>query len=267
MTADAKYKSVTACVVNYKTEELTRLCLRSIRRFSGDSVDVVVVDNNSADSSLEYLRSLKWIRLIERGGESIRPGSYAQGSALDIALKETSTEFFLAMHSDVVVRDPAWLDMLMAPMRNDPSVACVGSGKLDDRPEFIQFIRRMTDLKRLIRAVSGKEEKQFYIRAICALYRTEVLKKEGLSFAANTDAGITCGQQVYIDLMAKGYRTVAIPDREMIRKIWHLAHATMVLNPEFKVRRRTQQKCRRQIEELFSTPLVKELREDASLDR
>ena len=67
----------TICIVNYKTEELTRLCLRSIRKFTEAPYQVVVVDNDSNDSSLEYLRSLDWITLIERPGEVVRSGSWA----------------------------------------------------------------------------------------------------------------------------------------------------------------------------------------------
>jgi hypothetical protein len=177
------------------------------------------------------------------------------------------TKFFLALHSDVIVRDPGWLDMLMQPIDKDPSVACVGTGKLDDRPQILQFIKKITDVKKLLRTLTGKPEKQFYIRAICALYNTEVLKKEGLSFAANTDSGVTCGQQIYLDLMAKGYKTLPITDKAMMKKIYHLAHATMVLNPEFKVRKHTEEKCRRQLEALFSAPLIKELQKNSSLDR
>ena len=56
----------TICIVNYKTEELTRLCLRAIRKFTKVPYEVVVIDNDSGDGSLKYLRSLKWIHLIER---------------------------------------------------------------------------------------------------------------------------------------------------------------------------------------------------------
>ena len=54
------------CIVNYKTLDFTRLCLRSIRKFTEYPYEIIVVDNNSRDESLEYLKSLKWIRLIER---------------------------------------------------------------------------------------------------------------------------------------------------------------------------------------------------------
>ena len=86
--------STTICIVNYKTEELTRLCLRSIKKFTKSPYKVVVVDNDSGDSSLEYLRSLDWITLIERPGEVVKSGSWAHGTALDKGLEVCDTEYF-----------------------------------------------------------------------------------------------------------------------------------------------------------------------------
>ena len=54
-------------IINYKTPDLTKLCLRLLRKHTDLSkVKIIVVDNDSADESLEYLRKLSWITLIER---------------------------------------------------------------------------------------------------------------------------------------------------------------------------------------------------------
>ena len=58
---------VTILIPNYKTLMLTKLCLRLIRKHTEKSmIHVIVIDNDSNDESTEYLRSLKWIELIER---------------------------------------------------------------------------------------------------------------------------------------------------------------------------------------------------------
>lgn len=44
------------CIVNYKTLDFTRLCLRSIRKFTTYPYEVIVVDNDSRDESLKYIR-------------------------------------------------------------------------------------------------------------------------------------------------------------------------------------------------------------------
>ena len=66
------------CIVNYKTLDFTRLCLRSIRKFTRYPHEVTVVDNDSQDESLEYLKSLEWIRLLERPRRPDDPGGSAR---------------------------------------------------------------------------------------------------------------------------------------------------------------------------------------------
>src|SRR5210317_2109543 len=100
----------TICIVNYKTLDFTRLCLRSIRKFTKYPYEVIVVDNDSQDESLEYLKSLDWIRLIERRAGANEPGGgYAHAAGLDLGLENCNTEFFVSMHSDTFVRKDNWL--------------------------------------------------------------------------------------------------------------------------------------------------------------
>ena len=97
---------VSIILPNYKTPELTRLCLRSIRKYTPhDAVRVIAVDNASADGSLDYLRSLSWIRLIERSSDDIAgmPPALMHTTAMDLALAEVDTPFVLSFHTDTIV--------------------------------------------------------------------------------------------------------------------------------------------------------------------
>ena len=257
-------EKTTICIVNYKTEELTRLCLRSIRKFTKAPYEVVVVDNNSGDSSLEYLRSLNWITLIERTGEDIPKGGWAHGTALNLALKECKTEYFMAMHSDTFIRREGWLQELVANMNS--TTACTGGGKLDLKPAWQVFLKKITDVKALKRRIKNKKEDKFYIRTICALYNTEALHKNSLDFTLKMDEGVTCGKQLYYELLNLGYKTHPVSEWKMADMIYHLAHATMVLNPEFTVRDRTEKKFKKKIKATLATPEVQGIANDASLD-
>jgi len=254
----------TICIVNYKTEELTRLCLRAIRKFTKLPYEIIVVDNDSGDESLEYLRTLDWIRLIERPGEMDKSGGWAHATALDKGLEACNSEFFIAMHSDTFVHKEGWLRELLEYMDND--IACAGGGKLDLKPAWQVFLKKITDFKALIRKFKETKRNDFYIRTICAVYRTEILMKENLRFTLNINNGVTCGKQLYYDLIDKNYKTNEISEWDMAKWIYHLAHATMVLNPEFTVRSRTEKKCRKKIAKILQLPLVKEIMNDASLD-
>jgi len=260
---------VSVCLVNYKTEELTRLCLRSIKKYTHRPYEVIVVDNDSGDKSLDYLRSVPWIRLIERPGQVAKSGSWAHGTALDLGLGNATGEFFLAMHSDTIVHKDGWLEELLAYFDGDPEMACAGSGKLDLKPKWEVMLKRFTDVKGWWRKVmvSDKRKYKFYVRAICALYRTETLVKEKLGFAMSVDEGITCGKQLFFELVKRGYKTKVVPEHKMAAMVHHMAHATMVLNPEFKVRDRTEMKCQKKLKRLFESPEIHEIMNDASLDK
>ena len=79
---------VTILIPNYKTLELTKLCLRLIRKHTDlNLARVVVIDNDSQDESLEYLRTLKWITLIERKHIPGETPALSHSRALDLALR------------------------------------------------------------------------------------------------------------------------------------------------------------------------------------
>lgn len=155
---------VTICVVNYKTEELTRLCLRSIRKYTHYPYEVIVIDNGSRDASLDYLKTLDWITLIARSPEEmLKTGSWAHGSALNMGLEACKTEFFLALHSDTLVHKDGWLKDFVDKCGSD--IACAGGGKLDLKPRWEILLKKYTDYKEWIRHLKGTS-KAVYIRAI-----------------------------------------------------------------------------------------------------
>lgn len=259
---------VSICVVNYKTALLTKLCVRSIRRFTPQPYELIVVDNDSKDESLEYLRSVKWIKLIERKIEHVKSGSWVHGTALDAGLEAATGEFFVSLHSDTLIRREGWLDELLRPALADSRLACSGCGKLDLKPEWLMFLKACTDVKEWLRRLFPTKRRDFYVRTICALYRMETLRKENLHFAMDVEKNMTCGQQLYYELLDKRYPVHAVPERVMASYIYHLAHATMVLNKgeEFNVRSRTERKCMEALQRILGDPQTKAILADSSLD-
>lgn len=261
----------TICVVNYKTLDLTRLCLRSIRRFTKYPYEVVVVDNNSQDESLEYLRSLDWIKLVERTGADGSRGSDAEGAALDAGLAECDSEFYIVMHSDTFAQRENWLGDLIDYF-DDDNTACVGSGKLEFLPQWRMFLKKATDFKAFKRKILGKKDPhgqhRYHNRTICCLYRTDVLRREKLTFMMGKDKGLTSGHKLYLELLDRGYKTVELPPVKMMSSVLHLAHATQIINPEiYKLNERSKKKYGRIIEEYMSSGTVQDIMKDETLDR
>ena len=263
----------TICIINYKTLHFTRLCLRSIRKSTQYPYDVIVVDNDSKDASLNYLRSLRWIHLIERPAKPDEPGGgFAHAAGLDLGLENCQTEFFISMHSDTFVLKDNWLTDLIGHLNSGENVACVGSGKIDLTPQWRILLKKATDLRtfkrKLFRIPDPTGKYRYYNRTICCVYRTEILRRENLSFLMGRDQGLTGGKKLYFELVDRGYPTVELPSRVMGRYVIHLAHATQVVNPEeFPLRRKTIRKCHRLVRRIMSSDVVRGLLEDESLDR
>jgi len=263
----------TICIVNYKTLDLTRLCLRSIRKFSKYPCEVIVVDNNSQDKSLEYLKSLKWICLVERHPKPDElGGGYAHAAGLDLGLKNCNTEFFVSMHSDTFVRQDNWLRDLINYFGNDENIACVGSGKIELIPKWRILLKKATDLRTFKRKVLREPDPvgkfRYHNRTICCLYRTDILRREQLSFLMDIAKGLTVGKKLYFELVARGYKTVELPASVMGQFVYHLAHATQVVNPqEFTLRKRTVRKCNRIVDKVISSGVVQKILANNSLDK
>jgi glycosyltransferase involved in cell wall biosynthesis len=262
----------TICIPHYKTLDFIRICLRSIRKFTNLPYQVIVVDNDSNDESLEYLRSLPWIKLIERrSSDGTLKGSTAEGSALDIGLKECNTEFYVAMHSDTFVQKANWLSDLIQYFNNDTDITCVGADNIDLRPRWQLLLKKATDLKALKRKLIKNSDPYGYYRywnhTACCIYRTAVLKKENLSFMPVAKKGLTSGKALYFALLDLDYRTVELPSSIMSRYIVHLDHATQALNPkEFNLSLRTIKKCRKIMDKVISSEVTQNVLGDNSLD-
>ena len=249
------------------------MCLRSIRKFTRYPYEVVVVDNDSQDESLEYLKDLGWIRLLERrpeAGEQV--GGYAHGAALDMGLADCRTEFFLSMHSDTFVRRQGWLSELVSYFNSNERIACVGSGKVELTPRWRQLLKKATDLRTFKRKALKEPDPlgkhRYYNRTICSLYRTEILRREGLAFLMDRDKGLTAGKKLYFELADRGYKTVELPPKIMGSYIYHLAHATQAINPEeFNLRRKTIRKYNRLVDKVMGSPEIRAVLTDDSLDK
>ena len=122
-------KKVSIIVPNFRTLLMTELCLNNLRHYTDlNRAEVIVVDNDSQDESVEYLRHLDWITLLERKTEG-ESGPLMHSRALDLALSEVDSEYVLVMHTDTIVKRPDWLDFLLGKIEAEEGIAAVGSWK------------------------------------------------------------------------------------------------------------------------------------------
>jgi GT2 family glycosyltransferase len=237
---------VTILLPNYRTLLLTKICLRLIRKLTDPALcKVIVIDNDSKDESLDYLRSLSWIQLIERQailGESV-PLSHSR--ALDQGLAMVTTPYVLSLHTDSFVKQASWLPYLLSHIDNDKQCAGVGSWKLEKKSwlkkllKSIEFLGQRTWHRwrnRTDHALEGVGANHFYLRSHCALYRTDILKQHDLTFSLSDEVA---GKAMHRRLVELGYSMKFLSTDELLPYIDHINHATMILNPELGARTKT----------------------------
>ena len=258
---------VSIIIPHYQTPELVRLCLRSIRRYTRDvAYEVIVIDNHSRDGhSLDYLRSVEWIRLIERT-EEVGHAALGHKEAVDLGFAAATAPLVMAFHTDTIPLREDWLSWHVEQLTSAPKIAAVGTYKLEFKsPSFLR-LRNWTDkLLSWTQRASKHGDHRPYIRSHCALYRREVLAQLGLRY--NLSPQETAGRDVHFALEQQGFIAKLLPVDETMRRIAHLNHGTMVLVPEFGVRRRTVRQGRSRIERFFERPDVRAIYNDDSLDK
>jgi len=254
---------ITIIVPNYKTADLTRLCLRSLRRHTDlNRAKVVVVDNDSRDDSTEYLRGVDWITLVERPPVPGETGWEMHARALDLALERVDTPYFMVIHTDTVVVDDRWLDFLLGQFDSSPKLAGVGSWKLEHVSIWKRFGKTVESVVRHLLGRKSKTETR-YLRSHCALYRTAAVREVDVPFCGAN----TAGKSLHLALVAAGYDMRFLESAELMRYIRHLNHATMILNPSPGDRKTAKPAARRRIQRELDALNYREILADDSLDR
>lgn len=98
---------------------LTRTCLGSLRRYTREPYEVVVVDNGSTDGTPEYLATVPGIRVVRND----RNLGFA--AACNQGLAAASGRHAVLLNNDVVLT-PEWLEGLLAHVHADPRIGIVG---------------------------------------------------------------------------------------------------------------------------------------------
>jgi GT2 family glycosyltransferase len=266
---------VTILIPHYKTLELTKLCLRSLKKYTDlANVNIIVLDNGSKDASTEYLRTLDWITLVEREPTQGDRGPAIHCKSLDAGVAMVNTPYFLSFHTDTIVVSSQWLDFLLDAIRKKPGIAGVGSWKLEHKT-FIKRLAKQVECFWQVKIwhpllgrsgsnkVMGVGDNFYYLRSHCALYDTELFKKHTNGFM---DGEETAGKAPHQKLVEAGYEMVFLPSEELSQYVRHINHATMVLNPEIAGKGSGSPKQYKRVMKEMSALDYKQILSDSSLD-
>uniref|UniRef100_A0A7C2AYE7 Glycosyltransferase n=1 Tax=Pseudomonas graminis TaxID=158627 RepID=A0A7C2AYE7_9PSED len=222
-------------LVNYKTLELTKTCLALLQQaLRGTGVPVIVVDNHSDDASSEYLRTLDWIKLIEREPTVPEAGNIAHGRALDLVLEWVETDYLFLLHTDTFIYDPAVFAMMLDQCKGQGEVAAVGCLEQLDRgvvrsawrlaSRFCKYHTRRSLLALGVQARAPKPYRETHLKSFCTLWNVALIKQHGLHFQMDKR---NPGYELQDRMTARGYQVRLISPRKMFRYLDHIQSGTV----------------------------------------
>jgi GT2 family glycosyltransferase len=116
-------KKITIIILTWNGLAYTKRCLETLRgRTAFPDCEVVVVDNGSTDGTVEYLRSLSWLRLFENSSNL----GFVRGNNRALAECGGDSDFVL-LNNDTEIIQPEWLSRLQATAYSAPEVGIVGA--------------------------------------------------------------------------------------------------------------------------------------------
>ena len=99
--------------------DYTQGAIESIRLYTPQPYELIVVDNGSADKTRDYVRTVPGARLVSNA-ENL---GYARGNNQGLAL--AAGDPVVLLNNDVLVA-PGWLERMLDVLERDPSVGIVG---------------------------------------------------------------------------------------------------------------------------------------------
>jgi len=133
---------VSIIVVNYNGKNQLEKCLESLVKINYDPFEIILVDNNSTDTSIEYVKnhypSIIIIKLDK---------NYGFAEPNNIGAKNAKGDYLLFLNNDTLV-DPNFLSELVKIAKKDSSISIFQSlllkpnGEVDSSGDFIDILGR-----------------------------------------------------------------------------------------------------------------------------
>lgn len=189
-TMDKGVPDISVVIVNWNAKEFLEGCLRSVFSSNGRlSLEVLVVDNASADGSAAMVRQLfPNVRVISNGVNRGFAKANNQG------ILSSRGRYILLLNPDTVVF-PGALDSLVAYLEANPTAGAVGPRMFGPTGETLESFSHFPGLRLLLRGIAivitGKYHKDEQLKSLeprqvdwvggaCLMVRREALEQVGL---------------------------------------------------------------------------------------
>lgn len=166
-------------IVVHNLLDRTRRCIESVRRFTAERVEVIVVDNGSNEPTRSYLQSLSEIHIVENSENRGFPSAVNQG----ITVARGSQ--VLVLHNDTVVTE-GWLTRMLGLLSSSPDIGLVGPSSnaadgFQKVPETHAVIEDLDSFaRRWAQTHAGRAGETDFLSSFCLLIRRDLIDRIGL---------------------------------------------------------------------------------------
>lgn len=180
-TIKEKNKSLTSIIIlTFNNLAYNKRCISSIRRYTRrGTYELIVIDNNSKDGTLEWLKMQPDIKLISNNENVGFPAGCNQG------IQIASGDFVMLLNNDTVVTKN-WLNNLLTALRSSKKIGAVGpvtSYSSNDQQLPVPYLN-LREMQAFAAEYNLSDESKWecVIKLIgyCILYKKEVLDKIGM---------------------------------------------------------------------------------------
>ena len=131
---------VSVIIVNYNGKTLLEKCLKSLMKINYKNYEIILVDNNSTDQSIEFVKNTyPSITIIKLNS------NYGFAEPNNIGAKNAKGEFLLFLNNDTEV-NPNFIGAMVKVLEHDPKIAICQSlllkpnGEIDSSGDFIDTL-------------------------------------------------------------------------------------------------------------------------------
>lgn len=111
---------VHICMITFNRLDFTKLTIESLKKATGYPFILTVIDNNSKDGTVEYLKELKNENFIKH--LVLLKENLGVAKAANLGWKLENTDYYIKFDNDVTFENPNWLAPMVEIIDNVPEI-------------------------------------------------------------------------------------------------------------------------------------------------
>jgi len=145
---DSTDEHVSIIVVHKDRPEYLNICLQSIAVTSfNNNYEIIVVDNGSGKESQDFLDEIEGEVKVVRNEKNLY---WSAAANKGVQAADKNSKYFIFLHCDVVILNPAWIDLLLNVSESqqsgfvgiDTQTYMMGNQRVDFLQEYVLLITR-----------------------------------------------------------------------------------------------------------------------------